>query len=189
MLLKRRSFLHSLAAIMLIICMGGCASEPEQMGNDASQDEREEFQQEILADIDKVDTFILKTNRGVNLSEFSLGWFAMILLNELSAQDQELFDYLHADGRNVEAYLRTAFQNDPKSEIGYIGVMSLHGKRPIRLSARFTLEMLTTIPDAKDTPALQAKSRKDLAAILYKLRAALALVAAEATPQLIPIPQ
>lgn len=174
---------------MLIACMGGCASEPERMEGYVSQNEREEFQQEILADIDKVDTFILKTNRGVNLSEFSLGWFAMILLNELSAQDQELFDYIHTDGRSVEAYLRTVFQNDPKSEVAYIGVMSLHGKRPIRLSARFTLEMLTTIPDAKDAPALQAKSRKDLAAVLNKLRAALDLVAAEAAPQFMPIPQ
>jgi hypothetical protein len=177
---SRRAFLHGLGALLVL---AGCADEPPLPSSpEADSEEREEFHQEILSDIDKVDTFLQKTLRGVNLSEFTLGWFTMILLNELCAQDLDLYNHIHADERNVETYLRTAFQSDPKAEIAFMGALARKGRRSIRLSARYALEMLTTIPDVKASSALQAQSRKELASALYKLRAALVLVAAEASP-------
>jgi len=175
---------HRILAILLTAAtLLGCAAEPPKARQDVSMEEREEFLTEILADLDKVDTFLHKTQRGVNLSEFSLGWFAMILLNELCSQDQELFDHIHADGRNVEGYLRTVFQNAPTTEIVIMGALARKGNRAVRLAARHTLEMLITIPDSKEPAGLQAQSRKGLIAALTDLKTSLTQLAAEMSPQ------
>ncbi|RAU20978.1 hypothetical protein CU669_15425 [Paramagnetospirillum kuznetsovii] len=156
------------------------AADAGTPSSEVEDDEREEFQQEILSDIEKVDTFLQKTQRGVNLSEFTLGWFAMILINELCAQDQDLYDHVHAEGRNVELYLRGPFQANPKGEIATLAILARKSNAPIRLAARHALQSLTTIPDSRDSAERQERSRADLYAALTKLKLELTRVAKEA---------
>lgn len=165
-------------ATVLTLTAACTATPPSSTAESA--EEREEFRQEMLADMDKVETFRQKTSRGTNLSEFNLGWFTMILLNELSSHDQGLYDYLHVGEMNVELYLRNSFQADPQKEIAIIGGMAEASGSPIRLAARHALEMLTQIPGNADTPAVQAQTRKDLTATLTRLKSVLAQVAEQA---------
>ena len=181
-MLRRRP--ASFAMIVLLMLTGACADQPPPPTEETA-DELAEFQQEIQSDIDKVDTFLQKTQRGINLSEFNLGWFAMILLNELCSHDQGLYDYIHTGEMNVELYLRNSFQADPNKEIAIIGGMAKQTGSPIRLATRHVLEMLTHIPNRGDTPEIQAQTRQDLATTLTLLKAALQRVAdaaATATP-------
>ncbi len=179
-MLHRPSATIAMAAVLALTA--ACAGSPPSPTHE-SADELAEFQQEISVDIDKVDIFLQKTQRGVNLSDFTLGWFTMILLNELCTQDQELFDHLHVDGMNVELYLRNAFQANPQREIAFIDAMARKTNSPIRLAARHALEMLTRIPNAADSSEIQAQARKDLAATLAKLETVLTQVADSAAPR------
>ncbi len=178
----------ALASLAIVVGIAACGPQqppsatatPEEISN-----ERIEFQQDIMADVDKIDTFIQKTQRGANLSEFTLGWFTMILLNELSSQDAGLFAHFHADGMNVEYYLRHPFQKHPRDEIAALDTLAKDGGNPpARLAARHALEALTLIPDAKDPPNIQAQARKDLVVTLGHLKVALEKAAA----LIIPVP-
>lgn len=168
-----------LAMAALVALTTACAGAPPPPEPESAE-EMMEFQQDILADIDKVDIFLQKTQRGVNLTDFNLGWFTMILLNELGSHDQGLYDYLHTGEMNVEYYLRNSFQANPQKEIAVIGEMAKKENTAIRLAARHALEMLTQIPGPADSPDLQASSRKELAATLLRLKMVLAQVAEEA---------
>lgn len=175
---------HWRASLVLAALLGlgtACSGTPPSATPETAE-EQAEFQQEILADLDKVDIFLQKTQRGVNLSEFNLGWFTMILLNELASHDQDLFDHLHRNGMNVEYYLRQPFQTNPTGEIAALDAMARRGNTAIRLSARHALEMLTQIPSSSESADLQAQSRRDLAATLAKLRQSLSQVARDAAP-------
>lgn len=154
------------------------ASAPSPPGQSA--DERAEFQQEILSDLDKVGVFLQKTDRGVDLTGFSLGWFSMVLLTELSSCDQELYDRLHADGMNVELYLRNTFKADPIGQIAIMNDMAARTGSPIQRAARDVLLMLTKIPNTSDSPETQAAARQNLAAALRQLQATLTRVAEDA---------
>ena len=178
-LIRRHGAILLLSAVLGLA--SACAGTPPSATPETGED-RAEFQEEILADLDKVDIFLQKTKRGVNLSEFNLGWFTMILLNELAGRDQELFDHLHGGGMNVEYYLRNPFQTNPSQEIAAMDAMARRGNSPIRFSARNALEMLTQIPSPSDSAELQAQSRRDLAATLAKLKQSLAQVAEESAP-------
>ena len=154
------------------------ASAPSPPGQSA--DERAEFQQEILSDLDKVGVFLQKTDRGVDLTGFSLGWFSMVLLTELSSCDQELYDRLHADGMNVELYLRNTFKADPIGQIAIMNDMAARTGSPIQRAARDVLLMLTKSPNTADSPETQAAARQNLAAALRQLQATLTRVAEDA---------
>ena len=171
----------SLILVALLGLAPACSGTPPSSTPETSE-EQAEFQQEILADLDKVEIFLQKTQRGVNLSEFNLGWFTMILLNELASHDQDLFDHLHHDGMNVEFYLRKPFQTNPKGEIALLDAMARKGNSPIRFSARHALEMLTQIPTPSESAELQAQSRHDLAVTLTKLKLSLTQVAHDTAP-------
>jgi len=144
------------------------------------EDARREFQEDILADVDKLDSFIQKTQHGANLTEFTLGWFVLILLDELSSQDSALFEHIHAGGMGAEHYLRHPFQADPRGEIATIEAMAQADHRTLRLATRTALEALTRIPDAKDPPEVQTATRKDLSASLMRLKVLLIRAVAEA---------
>ncbi|MDO8608802.1 MAG: hypothetical protein Q7R40_19895 [Phaeospirillum sp.] len=168
-------------AVLLATVMGCVGDRPPLVAE--SREELAEFQQEILADMDKVEVFQQKTLRGINVSEFNLGWFVMILLNELGSHDPDLYDYIHTGEMNVEFYLRNSFRADPQKEIAILDGMAEKANPAIRLAARHALEALTRIPNGADSSAVQAQTRKDLSATLSKLRTVLGQVAEQATPR------
>jgi hypothetical protein len=158
----------------------GCASDQPpplppatQAEADDAAEEARNFQDQLAADLAKVDGFIAKTRRGVNLTEFSLGWFTMILLGELCGQDQALYDQIHRDDMGVETFLRGPFQSDPKAEIAALGRLADQGGRAPPRAARDALEVLMHIPSGKDAPPAQAQSRAELEQALVRLRSSL----------------
>lgn len=169
-----------IAVVMVAVLMGCAAPPPPPLAMTA--EEREEFRQEILADIDKVETYLQKTRRGINLTEITLGWFVMILLNELSAHDAGLHAYiLHGDG-TTESYLRNEFRANPEREIATLGQLAYQGETDIRLAAREALVCLTTIPNPKSTEEEQRQARTELTAALLTLKRHLGRVAAAHLP-------
>lgn len=168
-------------AALMVAAVIGCAappSPPPQM----SAEEREEFRQEMLADMDKVETFLQKTRRGINLTEITLGWFAMILLNELSAHDAGLHAHILHDDATTESYLRNDFRTNPEREIATLNQLAFQGEANIRLAAREALVVLTTIPNPKSSEAEQQEARTELAAALLKLKRHLGRIAADHLP-------
>ena len=169
-----------IAAVMMAALIG-CTTPPPPPP-EMNAEEREEFRQEMLANVDKVETFLQKTRRGINLTEITLGWFVMILLNELSGHDAGLYAHIHHDDSNAELYLRNDFQPDPAREIAVLEVLSRQGETDIRLAAREALICLTTIPDPKSTDVQQKDARTELTAALLKLKRHLGRVAAAHRP-------
>ncbi len=174
--------LHRAVIILMIAGMAACAVPPPPAAH-LTTEEREEFRQEMLANIDKVDTFLQKTRRGVNLTEITLGWFAMILLDELSARDGGLHAHIHRDDRNAELYLRSDFQTDPAREIATLETMARQDATDIRMAAREVLACLTTIPSHKTPDATQRAARTELAGALVRLRGHLERIAANQRQQ------
>ena len=84
---------------------------------------------------------------------------------------------------NVEIYLRNSFQANPQKEIATLGAMAMKDNSAIRGAAHDALEMLTRIPNANDSPEIQAQTRQDLAAILAKLKTSLIRVTETAAPR------
>lgn len=172
-------------AALLLLVLAACAVPPPP-DRPLSEEEREEFRQELLADIDKVDTFLSKTRRGANLSEITLGWFAMILLNELSARDEGLHAHIHADDSNAEEYLRTNVRDNAAGEIAALEELSRRvantEAEDIRMAAREVLACLTTIPGSAKTAEAQAAARTELTGDLLRLRMRLGRIAAAGRP-------
>lgn len=175
--------MRRLAAAVLLAALAACASPPPPAGVAMDVQEREEFRQDMLADINKIDIFLQKTRRGTNLTEITLGWFAMILLNELSARDPGLYAHIHRDDANAEQYLRTEFQPRPAREIEALAVLASQGETDIRMAAREVLVCLTTIPDPKSTDAAQRDARLELTASLIRLKRFLTRIAAANRPE------
>ncbi|KIL99863.1 hypothetical protein CCC_02652 [Paramagnetospirillum magnetotacticum MS-1] len=169
-----------LASLMVAVLMG-CVTPPPPPP-EMSAEEREEFRQDMLSDVEKVETFLQKTRRGINLTEITLGWFVMILLNELSGHDAGLYAHIHNDDANAEQYLRTNFQTDPAAEIAALTEMAREGEFEIRMAAREALICLTTIPNPKGTAAEQSDARGELTIALLKLKRHLNQIAAAHLP-------
>ncbi|EME71995.1 hypothetical protein H261_00410 [Paramagnetospirillum caucaseum] len=170
---------HVIAALMVTVVLFGCAAPPPPPPR-MSAEEREEFRQDMLADVEKIDVFLQKTRRGINLTEITLGWFTMILLNELSARDAGLHAHIHHDDANAELYLRNDFQPDPGREIAALDALARQGdsrEAEIRLAARESLVCLTTIPSPKTSEEMQRQARTGLIAALVKLRIHLGRIA------------
>jgi hypothetical protein len=168
-------------AALMVAALIGCAAPPPPPPQ-MSAEEREEFRQEMLADMEKVETFLQKTRRGINLTEITLGWFTMILLNELSAHDAGLHAHILHDDGTAESYLRRDFRANPEREIATLGQMAFLGEADIRLAAREALVCLTTIPNPKTSEAEQREARTELAAALLKLKRHLGRIAAAHLP-------
>lgn len=177
--------MRSPLAALLLLVLAACAVSPPP-ARPLTDEEREEFRQEILADIDKVETFLSKTRRGANLSEITLGWFTMILLNELSARDEGLYAHIHADDSNAEEYLRTNVRDDAAGEIAALEELSrqvAHTEaEDIRMAAREALACLTTIPGSATTAEAQAAARAELTEDLLRLKMRLGRVATAGRP-------
>jgi hypothetical protein len=169
-------------APLMVAVLVGCAAPPPPPPSELSTEEHEEFRQDMLSDVEKVDIFLHKTRRGINLTEITLGWFAMILLNELSAHDAGLHAHIHHDDSNAEFYLRTDFQADPQGQIAALDELARQGEPDIRLAAREALVCLTTIPSPKTSEEQQKAAREELAAALLKLKNHLNRIAAAHLP-------
>lgn len=176
-----RPAMRSALAALLLFALAACAVPPPPP-RALTDEEREEFRQEMLADIDKVDTFLSKTRRGANLSEITLGWFTMILLNELSARDEGLHARIHADDSNAEEYLRTNVRDNTAGEIAALEELSRQAAHTeaedIRMAAREALACLTTIPGSAKTAETQAAARAELTEDLLRLKMRLGRIAA-----------
>ncbi len=153
--------------MVLLVPAGGCSSAPTTL---QTAEEQEEFRQTIEQDAAKVDGILHKTEAGKNVSEMELGWFICTLLNDVSIDDVELFSRFHKNGQLTETYLRTTFQSHAGDEIAAIEAMAEEEHTPQRLAARFGLDALRHIPTSKDPPDIQARDRRDLAAILTALK-------------------
>jgi hypothetical protein len=180
--------MRRIAAALLIAALAACAPPPPPPPATAAveldREEREEFRQDLLTDIDKVDIFLVKTRRGTNLTEITLGWFVMILLNELSGHDPGLYAHIHRDDANAEEYLRTNFQSDPAGEIAAMERLAREGESDIRLAVREALACLTSIPDPRSSEEAQRDARTELTASLIKLKRYLTRIAAAYRPDL-----
>lgn len=173
--------MRRLVALLMVAALIACAAPPPPPPS-MSPAEQEEFRQDLLADMDKVDIFLQKTRRGINLTEITLGWFVMILLNELAAHDTALYAHILHDDGTAESYLRQDFQTDPTGEIAAIEALAAQDQADIRLVARDALTCLTTIPSPKTSAETQAEARVRLAAALAALKARLSRVAQELAP-------
>ncbi|CAA7627653.1 conserved exported hypothetical protein [Candidatus Terasakiella magnetica] len=167
------------ACTALALWVAACTAEaPADIQSD---EDLAEFQQAIEAETAQVDGFVRKTQQGSNLTEFTLGWFVVNLLNQLCSQDQELFSYIHGDDhRSVENYLRNAFQAKPDEEIQGLGELAEHGHSATRLAARDALDALTHIPDTQSSAEAQATARRELRDILLRLKLRLNTVTLQA---------
>lgn len=167
------------ACAALTLWVAACAAEaPADIQSD---EDLAEFRHAIEAETAQVDGFVRKTQQGGNLTEFTLGWFVVNLLNQLCSQDQELFAYVHGDDhRSIENYLRTTFQAKPDEEMQGLGEMAERGHPATRLAARDALDALTHIPDTQSSAETQATARRELKDILLRLKLRLNAVTAQA---------
>lgn len=179
--------MRRVVALLMVAVLLGCAAPPPPPP-EFSAEEREEFRQDMLSDVEKVETFLQKTRRGINLTEITLGWFVMILLNELSAHDAGLHAYIHHDDNNSELFLRNDFQKDPKGQIAAMDELARQGETDIRLAVREALACLTTIPSPKTSDAQQKEARTELAATLLRLKSHLNRIAGAHLPPATELP-
>jgi hypothetical protein len=161
-----------LARAALAACLGlaSACSTAHPPPENSDPEELAAFRENIAVDVRKTGSFLYDAQRGSDLSEFALGWFVLILLNELASQDEDLYAHLHDDGRVVETYLRNVFQERPQEEIAAITAMSRDGHRTIRLAAAQALEALRQLPDSA---AARPQVHRDLIASLAALKALL----------------
>lgn len=132
--------------------------------------DRDEARQELTADLDKAGDLRRQTEQGKNLSEMRLGLFAIHLLNEMARDDSALYGFVHRDDHGTMGYLEDIFQYHAAEETVALEAL---GADPHRRVARSTLEMLRHIPNDGEPPDVQARDRRDLAAALAGLEAAL----------------
>ena len=143
------------------------------------RDDALEFQQMLKDSSNSVDELIRDTKRGKSISEFSAGMLAFDILTTVSSVDPGLHDYFTADGRDIESYLRSRFQDHPDDEIANLAKMSAEGNPTLRTAARYTLEILAHVPDSHDSPAVQKANALQLDNALQQTKAALDKAAGE----------
>ena len=163
------------ALLCLMIGMASATAIAATAPPDA--EEREEARQQLVADAQRVDDLLAQTRRGKNLSDMTLGLFAVHLLNEMSGDDAEMFNYLHRDHRTTQSYLEEIFQFHSAEEVAAVAAMA--GDDPRRLTVRYALESLRHIPDGKESPDSQERDRMDMAKVLAQLEAAIKSVIAD----------
>ena len=165
---RRRLAALALAALTLAAC---AAPPPAASLRFEAEDDRAEFMDDLQSDIARLDALLEKTRAGINLSDFSLGWFVLTLLSQLGGHDPGLYARLHPGDQSVEGYLRTRFSAAPETEIAAIRASAEAGPASLRLAAAQALEVLTGIPDPDSPPDAQAASRARLDQRLVELRA------------------
>lgn len=163
--------LFLIATLTALSACNGAAHHPIVLEN---QEDAEDFHNFLVSYLKSVDDMLHQVRKGETISDFSAGMLAYNILTTLSSADDELHAHITEGGQDVQAYLRTRFQNHPEAEITAIGEMSQYGASPLRASARYTLEMLTYVPNANDPASLQQQDRDQLTRSLEKLKSALA---------------
>lgn len=159
-----------LATLSALGACNGAAHHPIVLEN---QEDAEDFHNFLVSYLKSVDDMLHQTRRGDTISDFSAGMLAYNILTTLSSADDELHAHITLGGQDVQAYLRTRFQDDPEKEIAAIAAINDHEASPLRSSARYTLEMLTYVPNTSDPLTLQRQNREQLATALEKLKSAL----------------
>jgi hypothetical protein len=140
-------------------------------------EDRDEARYELVGDIEKTGDLLRRTRGGANLSNLTLGLFAIHLLNEMSRDDGALFRFLHRDDRSTIGYLQDVFQYHSAEEL--MALEALADGNPRRRVVLFMLEALRHIPDGGGPPEAQESDRRDLAEALGQLLAALKAVVDE----------
>ena len=163
--------LFLIATLTTLGACNGAAHHPIVLEN---QEDAEDFHNFLVSYLKSVDDMLHQVRKGETISDFSAGMLAYNILTTLSSADDELHAHITAGGQDVQAYLRTRFQDDPEQEIAAIAAINEHGASPLRSSARYTLEMLTYVPNGNDPISLQMQNREQLGTALEKLKSALA---------------
>jgi len=165
-------------ALAALVALDACAS-PDHIITLDDPEEAQEFQQSLGQYATSVDQMLQDTQKGQNVSEFSMGMLSYNILMTVSSTDKSLHDYFNSGGQDIQDYLKTRFQDHPEQELEALDRMSARGTYPLRSSARYTLEALTHIPDAHDPPAVQQQSRAELAVALERTKSSLTEAAEE----------
>jgi hypothetical protein len=156
-----------------------CTSPPRPQSTPLSAEDRAEFGRQMTVDAAKAKDYLQQTQKGRNLSEFTLGWFVYGVLTEVSAQDTRLYDHFAANGGDVQQYLKKTFNNQPEREISAVGAMTKQGDPLPPLIARNALEALRHIPNSREAEEIQTRDRNDLARALTGLESCLRQAADE----------
>jgi hypothetical protein len=160
-----------IATLTTLSACNGAARHPIILEN---QEDAEDFHNFLVSYLKTVDDMLHQVRKGETISDFSAGMLAYNILTTLSSADDELHAHITAGGQDVQAYLRTRFQDDPDKEIAAIAAINQHGASPLRSSARYALEMLTYVPNTSDPISLQQQNRDQLGTALEKLKSSLA---------------
>lgn len=171
-----------LIAAAVLFTVSACASPDRTIALD-DPDEAEEFQHSLDQYASSVEHMLKETQQGENVSSFSLGMLSYNILTTVSSSDKYLRDYFNSGGQDVQSYLKTRFQDRPEEEIAALDRMGDQDTSPLRVSARYTLEALTHIPNSSDPPAVQARSREELAVALKRTEMSLNEAAGEVRPR------
>lgn len=163
--------LFVIATLVTLSACNGAAHHPIVLEN---QEDAEDFHNFLVSYLKSVDDMLHQVRKGDTISDFSAGMLAYNILTTLSSADDELHAHITAGGQDVQAYLRTRFQDDPEQEIAAIAAINDRGASPLRSSARYTLEMLTYVPNTSDPISLQQQNREQLGTALEKLKSSLA---------------
>ncbi len=184
MFTRRAEFVRILAIAMTAICLAtatSCASPKRPTPFETAED-AEDFRQSLLTDVRAIDKFANQTTEGQNISEFSLGWLVYTILVTVSSEDQQLYDFFNVDGRDLQVYLKTTFQNHPEEQIAALDAMIARTPSTLRSTARYALESLRHIPNSDEPPQVQQHDRDELAKDLTQLSAYLKKAASEVVP-------
>jgi len=172
--------LFLLATLTTLSACNGASHHPIVLEN---QEDAEDFHNFLVSYLKSVDDMLHQVRKGDTISDFSAGMLAYNILTTLSSADGELHAHITEGGQDVQAYLRTRFQDDPEKEISAIAEINHKEASPLRSSARYTLEMLTYVPNTSDPLALQQQNRDQLATALEKLKSSLAETDEEVHPR------
>jgi hypothetical protein len=137
------------------------------------------FHQLLLDHARMLDKYILQSQHGSNVSEFSMGWIVYDILLMVNAQDDDLYDYFNSEHINVETYLKTVFRDHPDQQIAGLDAMIDASPSTLRRIARQALDTLRHIPNGKEPPEIQARDRTALLQALVLLKQDMEQAAAE----------
>jgi len=172
----RRSVSVGLRLVLLatLTTLGACDGASHHPIILENQEDAEDFHNFLVAYLKSVDDMLHQVRKGDTISDFSAGMLAYNILTTLSSADEELRAHITAGGQDVQAYLRTRFQEDPDKEIAAIAKINEREASPLLSSARYTLEMLTYVPNTSDPLTVQEQNREQMFTALEKLKSSLA---------------
>jgi hypothetical protein len=162
--LRGRTLLFAVA-----LTLSACAT-PRLPAPDEDREAVEEFRQNMSDYASTTARMLEQTRHGTNLSQMTLGWFAYDLLSVLSSQDDALNQHFNADGSDLQSYMKTAFQDNPATEIARLEALTRNEHASRRQAARYALEILRHVPNSGASADAQAAERRDLAAALASLQ-------------------